>query len=264
MGLGYPARFFLLSWLLFGPLGANASAVLAEPLRVSVNETNGPPFVLYDRNAHFTGGLARDIIDHLASRLGRRPVYLNLPRARVGPWLRAGKIDAACFLAPDWVADASKLRWSPPLFNIKQVIVSPRNAEPVTSPRALFGKRLGTLLNYTYPELAPYFADHRILRTDAPSQASNIAKLERGRIDAFLYDDLASLFAVNNGSLPADVRIDPLWAPENPVYCAISPEFDAKVPEVRRILKKAVDDGRVERWIAAYTGGRRVTSKAPK
>jgi polar amino acid transport system substrate-binding protein len=263
MALATSARLLLLGWLMAGSLVAQAAAPVRE-LRVSVNEANGPPFVLYDAQSKFVGGLARDIIDHLALQLGQRPVYLNLPRARVDPWLRANKIDAACFLAPDWVVDASKLRWSPALFNIRQVIISPRNAEPAIRPRALFGKRLGTLLNYTYPELAPYFSDGRIVRADAPSLASNIAKLQRRRIDAFLNDDVASLYAVKNGSLPADVRIDPLWAPENPVYCALSPAFDARTPAAKRILQKAVDEGRVEQWISAYTGDRRVRSKAPK
>jgi len=258
-----PARLLLLGWLMAGSLVAQAAAPVRE-LRVSVNDANGPPFVLYDAQSKFVGGLARDIIDHLALQLGQRPVYLNLPRARVDPWLRAGKIDAACFLAPDWVSDAAKLRWSPALFNIRQVIISPRKAEPAISPPALFGKRLGTLLNYSYPELEPYFSDFRILRADARSLASNVAKLKRGRIDAFLNDDIASLYLVTNGSLPADVRIDPLWAPENPVYCAFSPAFDARTPQASRILQKAVDEGRVEQWISTYTGGRRVGGKAPE
>jgi len=252
---------FMLCWLMPGPRGALAAEPATEPLRVSVNEANGRPFVLYDARSRFRGGLARDIMDHLANQLGRRPVYLNLPRARVESWLRSGKIDAACFLAPEWVRDASKLSWSPVLFHIRQVIVSPPKAPAVTRPQDLFGKRVGTLLNYTYPELAPYFDDGRILRADAPSFASNMAKLERGRIDALLYDDLASLFAVKDGSLPAAVRIDPLWAPDNPVYCAFSPAFVARAPESRPILQAAVDGGQVERWISAYTGGRRVASR---
>ena len=249
-------------------LGA-ASARALEPasaggqFRVSVNEANGPPFVLYDGQGRFQGGLARDIMGHLAERLNLQPVYLNLPRARVEPWLRAGKIDAACFLSPGWVADASKLRWSPTLFHIRQVIVSPPGATAVSGPDVLAGKRLGTLLNYRYPELEPYFSTRRILRADAPSLASNIAKLRRGRVDAFLNDDIASLYAVKQGDLPASARIDPLWAPENPVYCAFSPRFSPGSDQWKRILRAAVYQGRVRRWIAGYTDGRRVASAPP-
>lgn len=258
----------LLAIFLIGSAGAvplHAAPARTAVLRVAVNEANGRPFALYDPRGRFEGGLARDIIDPLAASLGLRPEYLNLPRARVVPWLRAGRIDGACFLAPDWVPDAQALRWSPVLFHIRQVIVSPADADAASSPRALFGRRLGTLLNYTYPELQPYFADRRILRSDAPSFASNIAKLERGRIDAFLNDDIASLYAARSGQLRQRVRIDPLWAPANPVYCAFSPTFDARTPRWRSVLQAQVDAGQVEAAIATYTGGQRaiVSGDAP-
>jgi polar amino acid transport system substrate-binding protein len=247
--------------------GFGAPAVASAPprmLRIAANEANGPPFVLYDGHGHLVGGLARDVIDPFAAALEMRVEYLDLPRARVESWLAQDRIDGACFLAPAWVARPGALRWSPPLFRIRQVIVSPPAAAPVDSARALFGRRLGTLLNYHYPELQPYFADGRIHRSDAPSFASNIAKLERGRIDAFLNDDIASLYATRSGRLPADTRIDLLWAPENPVHCAFGPAFAAREPRWSAILQAHVDAGDIERAIATYTGGRRAVAGAPR
>jgi polar amino acid transport system substrate-binding protein len=236
---------------------AHAGDARPATLRMAVNEANGRPFALYDARGAFVGGIARDVIDPLAGALGLRAEYLNLPRARVEAWLREGRIDGACFLAPAWVARPDALRWSPELFRIRQVIVSPPGSAPVAAPRALFGKRVGTLLNYTYPELQPYFADRRILRSDAPTFDANIAKLGRGRIDAFLNDDIAALYAARTGALSADVRIDPLWAPENPVHCAFSPAFAAREPRWQAVLQAQVDSGAVERAIAGYTGLRR-------
>jgi polar amino acid transport system substrate-binding protein len=227
-------------------------------LRVAVNEANGRPYALYDPDGTFAGGLARDVIDPLAEGLGLRAAYLNLPRARVETWLHEGRIDAACFLAPDWVTEPQWFRWSPVLFRIRQVIVSPPGAAPVTGPKALFGRRLGTQLNYSYPELQPYFANDRIHRADAPSIDANMAKLARGRIDAFLYDDIAAPYAVRDGRLPAAARIDPLWAPDNPVYCAFNRVFAQRHPRWQGLLADAVANGRVESAIARYTGTQRV------
>jgi polar amino acid transport system substrate-binding protein len=241
-----------------------AAAGSARTLRMAVNEANGRPFALYDASGHFVGGLARDVIDPLAGALGLRAEYFNLPRARVEAWLHDGRIDGACFLAPAWVAEPARLRWSPVLFHIRQVVVSAPGAPPVDSPQALFGRRLGTQLHYAYPELQPYFADGRIRRADAPSHASNMAKLARGRIDAFLYDDIAAPFAAREGRLPGDARIDPLWAPENPVYCAFSPAFAAREPRWEALLRAEVDAGRIDAAIAAYTGGRRSSASAPR
>lgn len=234
---------------------------LLQRLRVSVAASNDRPSVLYDENTQFRGGLARDIIDHLAAHLSLSPDYLDIPRARIEPWLRTDRIDAACFLAPAWAAQPQSLYWSPPLFEIRQVVVSPRDSPAIRQAEDLFGKRLGTQLNYVYPELQPYFADGRILRMDAPSSLSNVAKLLRHRIDAYIDVDLAILYAQRAGELPLPVRIDPLWAPANPVHCAFSTAFAARHPALGGILRNAVDSGQVERWIEHYTGRRPVPSK---
>ena len=259
----------LASLLLGVAIAAVAAPALASPparttiLRVAVNQANGRPFALHDARGQLVGGLARDVIDPLAQALGLRAEYLDLPRARVEAWLHDGRIDGACFLAPAWVADAAALRWSPVLFRIRQVIVSPAASPPVMAPQALFGRRLGALLNYTYPELQPWFASGRIHRSDAPSFASNIAKLQRGRIDAFLNDDIAALYAERTGALRQPVRIDPLWAPDNPVYCAFSPAFAAREPRWHAVLQARVDAGDVEAAIAAYTGRPRPVAVPP-
>lgn len=263
-----PVRAFLLTstLALATAVGPATAAPEARPgqLRVSVSPANGAPFVLYDEQGRFRGGLARDIMDHLAARLMLTPEYLNLPRARVEAWLRADRLDAACFLAPAWVKDAAELRWSPPLFQIQQVIVGRPGAPAITRPEDLFGKRVGTMLNYVYPELGLYFADRRIRRSDSPSLASNIAKLERGRIDVFLFDDIQTLYAITQDKLPADSRIDPLWAAKSPVYCAFGPAFTARTPGWQEELRRLADSGQIQRWIGAYTGGRRIIGSGRK
>lgn len=250
-------RPLILALLLLAAADARAAAP-GSVLRVAVSPANGQPFAIYDDRGQLRGGLARDIMDTLGRQLALRPQYQNIPRGRVESWLRADRVDAACFLAPHWVQDPDALRWSPPLFHIQQVVVSPPGAVPVTRASALFGKRVGTLSHYVYPELDGYFADRRIVRADAPSLAANVAKLERRRIDAFLFDDVQTLYAIERGVLPGDVRIDPLWTAKDPVYCAFSPAFAARAPRWFGALQGMADSGRIDRWIADYTGGRRV------
>jgi polar amino acid transport system substrate-binding protein len=246
-------------------LATPAAAVLAADgeLRVAASDANGRPFVLYDADGRFRGGLAADLMDHLAAELGLRARYLNLPRARVEPGLKQGEVDIGCFLAPEWVDDAAALRWTPVLFHVRQVIVSRAGSPPVSAAADLYGKRVGTLLNYVYPELEPYFSEGRIQRADAPSAAANIAKLKAGRIDAFMDVDLAILHAVETGELPLDVTIDLLWAADNPVFCAASPAFDRRQPGWRAVLERALLYGRMTGWMQRYTGGRRVSDTLP-
>jgi len=236
---------------------AGQRALAAERWRIAVSETNGPPFVLYASGGRFDGGLAADLMTGLGEALGLEGVFLNVPRGRVEPGVRDGDLDAACFLAPDWVVDSSRLRWSPELFRIQQVIVSRAGGEHIASAEQLHGKRVGTLLNYRYPELQPLFAEGRIERVDAPNTAANIAKLRAGRIDAFLDVDLSILYAIESGKLPENIQVDLLWAPDNPVHCAFSPAFAEAHPAFHQALQQMVDDGRIDAWIRRYTGGRR-------
>lgn len=258
-GNGVRMRCCLLLWLgLLLSIPASARASAQPPLRVAVSQANGEPFVLYDNRQRFRGGIAKDIIDELAHALALEPEYLNLPRARVVPELLRGGIDAACFLAPAWVERPGRLQWSPPLFHIRQVIVSPASAPPVRRPEDLFGKRVGVLLNYTYPELQAYFADDRIQRADAPNEASNLAKLRRGRIDALLGIDLTILHQQLRGHLQQSLRIDALWGEANPVHCAFSQAFAARLPSWRKPIEDMIAKGQVQTWIDRYTGGRRI------
>jgi len=91
------------------------------------------------------------------------------------------------------------------------------------------------------------------------SGAANLLKLERRRIDAFIDVDLTVLHMDEHGQLPFKLRIDPLWAPPSPVHCAFNPKFAAAHPRLMPSLEAMVRDGRVQVWIDAYTGGRRVT-----
>ena len=243
-------------------LGGGAAAQPAT-LRIAASEANGSPFVLYDRAGRLSGGLARDIMASFAVALGRQPDFRNPPRSRIELLLQQDELDAACFLAPGWVAEPQKLAWSPPLFTIQQVIVQPASSALMVSADGLRGRRIGTQLGFTYPELQPLFADGRLERVDAPTLDNTLAMLARGRIDALVHVDLAVFHRVEAGQLPMPVRIDPLWAPPDPVYCAFSPAFAASQPSYGDLLKAMLDDGRMAAWIARYTGGREANPTTP-
>jgi len=128
----------------------------------------------------------------------------------------------------------------------------------IRSPEQLFGRRLGTLLNYVYPELEPYFADRRIQRDDSPTLAASLLKLEHGRIDALIDTDLSVFYLTEHMKPATPLRIDPLWAPPSPVHCAFNAEFAKAYPQALARLDLMVKDGQVQRWVEAYTGGRRL------
>jgi len=243
--------------LLAGLLATGSPAGVAE-IRIAASEANASPFVLFDPAGRLHGGIARDIMAALAVELRRAPRFINAPRARVEPWLREGELDAACFLAPAWVEDATSLAWSPVLFHIQQVVVQPADSDRTASEQGFAGLRIATLLNFVYPELQEAFASGRMKRSDGASLDSNLQRLARGRVDAVVDVDIAVLYRQAQRTVPLQVRIDPLWAPASPVYCAFSPQFARANPQFLLLLEAMVHDGRIEAWIGRYTGGQRI------
>src|SRR5690606_3352456 len=93
------------------------AAIASEPVRAIVSDSNMPPYAIFNADNVLQAGLSKDIIDELARQLSRPVQYLNLPRARVEPWLLQGEADIACFLNPDWVAQPEQLLWTEALFS---------------------------------------------------------------------------------------------------------------------------------------------------
>jgi hypothetical protein len=132
-------------------------AVLSWPVRA----VDPPPLVFVAaRNntlplAHFDGdrlesGLLRDLGDLLAERLGRRAKYLTLPARRTERALVEGQADLMCYVMPAWVS--VPLNWSVPVLPDAQLLVARSDAPKLESLQQLAGRRVGTVLGYTYPK----------------------------------------------------------------------------------------------------------------
>lgn len=130
-------------------------------------------------------GIHRDIGEALARRLGLPLVLARVPQQReIAPHSAEHArrhADLGCGMHPSWFPNAVHYQWSPPLFDIGDLLVGRRGQAAPVSVKALpNGTRVGTVRGYHYPMLQPLFDRGRLLRDDAPDQAAALRKLVRG------------------------------------------------------------------------------------
>lgn len=244
-----------LRWLLVACLSLLSPLQAAEPMRMIVADSNGQPFAIHDAGGSLIGGIARNLLDAYAAAMGLQAVYRQLPRGRMLEALLEGEAEGACFLNPAWAGEADWLVWSPPLFQSQQVLVAPTRRRALTGAADLQGLRVGTILNYVYPNLDPLFTQGFAQRMDAPSLRANLVKLGQGRIDVLIDVEIAVRHLLHQQGQTASFRIDPLWVAPDDVYCAFSRQFAEHHPGWQAPLQAMIEDGRLASWVAAYTGG---------
>lgn len=224
----------------------------AEPLRAVVSQTNTAPYAIFDQHQRLTDGIAKDLLDALASRLNRPVQYLDLPRGRVVEWLVTDKADISCFLNPQWVPATYKLSWTPVLFHTRQYIVRRSGDSPVRSNQDLSGKRIGTTRGFSYPELQPLFETNAAVRDDAESLEKNIQRLEQGRLDLVMTVDL-SYGHYQQHFDSSKLAVDPLWAEPAKVYCALNPHHLLQTEQIQKhftlMQQHGVVDKALKRWV---------------
>ncbi|HAW93710.1 TPA: hypothetical protein DCX24_13940 [Candidatus Azambacteria bacterium] len=231
------------------------SAVASElqVLRAVVSDSNMPPYAIFDETGRLSSGLSKDILDALAILSKLDIQYLTLPRARIESWLVNGQADVACFLNPDWVAEPALDHWSPPLFATRQLLIRRADSSPIIALPDLVGKRVGTTLGFTYPELAQVFALGDVIRDDAHTLERNLKRLEQGRLDAVMSVDLSYYFFMTNGGM-GNFAADPLWSSPPSVYCAISRFNPQRAANLLRGLHTLVENQFIDQQLRRYKG----------
>lgn len=226
--------------------------LLGQPLRAVVSDTNPPPFAVFDGAGHLKSGLAKQLIDVIASDLRSAATYQNVPRGRVLEWLDAGQADLACFLNPDWVQNHQAVDWSQPLFTSGQVIIRRRDLAAVLNAEALRGQRVGTIRGFVYPEFEQAFESGEIIRDDASTLQANLQRLAQGRLDAVLAVELSLGYTIKqNPQFVGLFAVDPLWTPAPQLFCAIS-QSSPKRMQILQQLARISADGRLATILASY------------
>jgi polar amino acid transport system substrate-binding protein len=248
-------------WLLAVSLGAGQAGaegiqsldVLSPPLKAAVSDTNAVPFAIFSAGGQLSGGMAKDILDLVAQEL-RSPVqYLDIPRARLEPWLVSGDAEVGCFLNPDWVNQPKRFDWTDTLFFSRQLIIRRGDSAPIRRLSDLYYKRVGTTFGFIYPELQQAFNERLIMRDDAKSLQSNLKRLAQRRLDAVMAVDLSYFYLMERQQFDTEFVAEPIWSEPPGVFCAVSQQSPRR-QAILRAFSRLKAQGIMEQLILKYKG----------
>lgn len=211
------------------------------------NETNSP-FVEVETSkgrVEITGGILKDLAEALTQELGLKPSMVLLPQQRVGPDLVNGQLGMVCFVHETWFPKelAAQFLWSDELTaNINYIATI--NGKPVNKVEDLFSKQVGTIVNYYYKILDPYFDKGKIVRDAGPSTSSNIQKLVHGRIDYMIISNLEfDFYKKKNPKLRSyDLGLDNVR-----VKCALSKKSGISLEQLNKAIASLRKKGTLDK-----------------
>jgi polar amino acid transport system substrate-binding protein len=129
------------------------------------------------------------------------------------------------------------------------VLVARADAPVVTSLPDLADKRVGTVLGYRYHNFDEVLGNH-FAREDAPMMASNMNKLQAGRMQYAIMEKMTVQYLMRSNA-HANMRVDLEFEPIK-AHCAFSLKSNVKFADANRAINSLIDDGSVERILAQY------------
>ncbi|WP_374032480.1 substrate-binding periplasmic protein [Bdellovibrio bacteriovorus] len=223
----------LLYFLSFFILAHSAQAKTETEFRAAIPAGLAPPLLIEKEGK--VDGLIVDYVNALAEAMGRTASFSVVTRYRLNRYMLTGQMDVLCYTSKIWDDGVKKLDFSEVLFNKKEVIIGPTPMPKKISD--LQGKTIGTMLQYVYPKLDPYFASGKILREDSLSEEGNLKKLLNGRIQYVVTDQIFfDYFRLENPSIAKNREA--LFLRDYPIVCSVS----RKGRITKKEVDKAIDD----------------------
>jgi len=230
-------------------------AVLAKPLEINIKKPQKAffgvsmetslPFIEIINPAtkpEIKSGILKDLAEALFAELKIEPVLVLLPKKRVAPDLISGSLSIVCYAHESWFPNSKQhLLWSNELTTNTNLIVSlgKKRAKKIDD---LYGKNVGTIVNYVYKNLEPYFDNNKIQRENGPNNESNIQKLVHERIDYLILSNLE--FEYYKKSYPQLVA-DDLHMDTSRVKCAVSKKSGIDLGQLNKAIEKLRASGKL-------------------
>lgn len=218
----------------------------AADLRVLVDTGTEMPMAGF-RDGQVVDGIHKDLGEALAHYMGRRPVFLSLPRKRIAIALERGEADLICMYTEPWLP--GKFQWSQPFFPMTEVVVTDTRVPRPMALRDLYGQRVAAVLGYYYPEMEQVLGAG-FLRDDGPSSSSNLRKMAAGRLHHALTQQSSFDYQQKTGARLS--VYPPLVVKTYMGQCAVSPHGAVTVAEVNKAISQLVKDNGVQRITSRY------------
>lgn len=197
-------------------------------------------------------GLLLDLYLAIGRQLDLRIVPVVLPRHLVeGAELR-GEIDLSCNANPAWTREPQRFVWSPPLFELPDVLFGGRGAATLRHPDALPpGERIAVVRNFEYPVLQPRFVDGSLRRVDLPTQQAVLAAVAAGEVP-YGVSNVLTLRWFRRDAAAKSIAPWQFELAANRFHCAIAQGSRVNRERVLAALAHLRREGMIEALLARY------------
>lgn len=226
------------------------------PLRILINSKLAEPYYFRDSSNPRqlpTRGIMIDIQAEIARKLNRPAQWIQLPRAQLENAILTGKADLQCFISKQWENRPQDYYWSEIILTVKSQLITLSKDDGALDLAKLNKRRIGTIVQYHYPELDKYFGVGKWQRDDADSDWLNLNKLLQGRIDAMEISDWSlQYWRKNKVELKASKFASATLSTEE-LRCLIAPRDPSLLLTLNDVISELKKSQRINAIISAYT-----------
>lgn len=221
-------------------------------LKISYHAGNSAPYAM-TRDGYLVGGIIKDLGEELGKILKTNIEFHFTSRGRMEKEILSGKSHLYMIFNPAWSHNKDMFLWSDPLFQERDIIVThKKNKFDVAKRSDLYGKRLGTIYKYIYPDLESDFAKGRIIRDDIYRLEQNFGRLDKGNIDAFIGSDVLIEYYIKKAGRFGDYQINPYVESHHSLQTILSPKAPITLEQLNKAYKKMKSDGTLDRIRGKY------------
>ncbi|QLY24727.1 ABC transporter substrate-binding protein [Bdellovibrio sp. KM01] len=238
---------FPLFFLIFASVAVKAASTDKNEIRTAIPAGLAPPLLIEKKGK--IEGLVVDYVRALAEVMKRRTTFSVVTRYRLDSYLLKGQTDVLCYTSTLWASNQSNLDFSKTLFLKREIVVGP-SPMPKTV-EGLKGKTIGTMLQYVYPRLDPYFASKKIIRDDNTSEEANLKKLLHNRISYVVTDQLfLDYFRMENPDIVKNRQA--MFLKDYPISCSISRQGKVSKKDLDHAIDEVKRSGKMEQLFEKY------------
>lgn len=199
-------------------LWSTATVCAAERILTAVDGAFiTPPAIIRAKDPQQQSGYLIDIYRELSRQLGMQLQLKSFDRAAIAGALLKSEADIYCRANPAWYPEPL-LRWSPPLFEYADLLLSEQPLPDLTALSGMAAK-IATVSGYKYPQLEPLFRKNELKRQDYLSPEAAAAAFLAGKADAVVMSEVEAHYW-----LPVN-RLQQRELAHYQVHCVYSPRL---------------------------------------
>lgn len=191
------------------------------------------PLLKLNQKGEIDSGILVDVAHGIAKVLNKKPNFLNISRARIDQYLIEGRADLSCYARKEWTKNPDDFFWSDELYQVENLVVYKNTTTPIKKISDLQNKRIGTLLNYKYPETA----DISYTSDGAINMANNFEKLLKNRVE-YIFTDSMYYYNLKDEILEKNkIQLEKFTKSKFSILCRLSKKSEISLAELNRSIK---------------------------